>query len=226
MFRGLRLFVNLLEDLLDVASLVAIVGVTEEYSTEERVLLAPLRAFHLVAGEVGARVRRELRDASFVLPNQPVYVWVSDCCLHFHCHEVVVDGLLLGHVRLVCVINLVSKWLVDLGLHQSRLITELLVDFLEILLARLDEVLLFGARPVGLLCSQSTIAGASCNIIAILKQVHFKLILGLQQVLRNISWVLLEPSILIRLQILRRSLRQDRLVALPFEGLQLLATHL
>jgi len=69
MFRRLRLFVDLLEDLLDVACLTAIVGIAKKDASEERVLLASFGAFHLVAREVGARVWRQLRYASLILPD-------------------------------------------------------------------------------------------------------------------------------------------------------------
>lgn len=54
MLGRLRLFVDLLEDLLDVASLTAVVGITKKDTSEKRVLLASFGALHLVAGEVGA----------------------------------------------------------------------------------------------------------------------------------------------------------------------------
>ena len=128
-------------------------------------------------------------DPSYVLADDSVDIWVSNGSLHFHCHEFIMNWLLVCHVRLVGVINLVSKRFVLFLLLRLVLVSQLLIDLLEILLARLNEVLLLRARPVGLLHFMSSVSCSCSYLVTILQQIHLKLVLSLQQILRKICWL-------------------------------------
>ena len=126
-----------------------------------------------------------------------------------------------------------SEWLVLLLFHESRLDAELLVDFFEVLLACLDEVLLLGPRSVELLRFGESIARSGCYLVSVLEQIHFELVLGLQKILRNASLLMssLNLSAVLRLavglrhllclQLLICSMIQRRLVLLAVEQLEL-----
>lgn len=81
-----------------------------------------------------------------------------------------------------------------------------------------------------LLSLVDAVASASCNVVAILEQIHFELVLALKQILRDTNHAVLGSSLvmgdLVDLLALRGSLRQDGFVALAFEGLQPVAAPL
>ena len=163
----LRLLVDLLQELRDVASLALLVLLAKEDATKEWILLASLRCLDFVPREVGARSWWQLWNASDVLTHEPINVGVADGGGHFHGHEVVVDWPVLGHVGLVGVVNLVAEWLALL-LGRGWLLHQALVDLLEVLLSSLDEVLLLRAGPVEVLQLVGPAACSGRNLVAVL----------------------------------------------------------
>jgi len=135
------------------------------------------------------------------------------------------------------VVNLVAEWLALLLLGRGRLLHQALVDLLEVLLPSLDEVLLLRARPIEVLQLVRCTAWSGRDLVAILLQVHFELVLAEQQVLRRVRKVgtlvqlhkvplLVLVDALVGLQVLGGTLAQDGLVALSIEVLLLVHVSL